>query len=527
MLKTKTSLETNKYELIITISAEDFESAIAKVFRRSAKNISVPGFRKGKAPRTLIEKMYGKSVFYEDALNDTYPAAYADAVRESGLTVVSDHPELEVVSMDENGVEFKAIVWTKPDITLGEYKGITAERPSTAVTEEEVTADIDRTRERNARIETVESGKAENGNITVIDFEGFVDGTAFEGGKGTDYSLTLGSGQFIPGFEEQIVGHETGDSFDVNVTFPEEYGAKELAGKAAVFKVTVKEIKRKELPALDDEFVKDVSEQNTVDEYKAKIREKLEADKKARADDSVDLQISEKLIALVGGEIPECMYESATDDAVREFEYRIRMQGADLNTYLKYTGMDMESFRKNFREQAVSRVKSRLALEKIAALEKIEVTDEDVEKEYASMAEKYNDTVEKMKTYVSAEDLREDLKVARAVELVKAAAVITDAKKPAARKSSAKKTETAAKTEPAAEEKKPAAKKTAAKTAAAAEKKPAEKKTAEKKPAAKTTASAEKKPVAKKTAAKTEADGTAKAPAKKAPAKKAAGKTAE
>ncbi|MBQ3141452.1 MAG: trigger factor [Clostridia bacterium] len=486
MLKSKTMLETNKYELVIAISAEDFEKAIADVFRKSSKNISVPGFRKGKAPRALIEKMYGKGVFYEDALNNTYPAAYEAAVKESELVIVSNQPELEVLSMDENGVEFKATVWTKPEITLGEYKGIEVERPNCDVSDDEVMADIDRVRERNARIETVEGGKAENGNITVIDFEGFVDGVAFEGGKGTDYSLTLGSGQFIPGFEDQIVGHEAGVEFDVNVTFPEQYGAAELAGKAATFKVTIKEIKKKELPALDDEFVKDVSEQNTVDEYKAKIREKLEGEKKGRADDKVDMDLTDKLIAMVEGEIPECMYENAIDDAVREFDYRIRMQGADLQTYLKYTGMQFDDFRKNFREQAVSRVKSRLALEKIAALENIAVSDEDVEKEYETLAERYNDKVENIKKYITVEELREDMKVNKAVEVLKANAVITDAKKPAAKKTAAKKT--TAKAEDGAE--KPAAKKTTTKkTTAKAEdgtEKPAAKKTT-KKAAAETT----------------------------------------
>jgi len=486
MLKSKTMLETNKYELVIAISAEDFEKAIADVFRKSSKNISVPGFRKGKAPRSLIEKMYGKGVFYEDALNNTYPAAYEAAVKESELVIVSNQPELEVLSMDENGVEFKATVWTKPEITLGEYKGIEVERPNCDVSDDEVMADIDRVRERNARIETVEGGKAENGNITVIDFEGFVDGVAFEGGKGTDYSLTLGSGQFIPGFEDQIVGHEAGVEFDVNVTFPEQYGAAELAGKAATFKVTIKEIKKKELPALDDEFVKDVSEQNTVDEYKAKIREKLEGEKKGRADDKVDMDLTDKLIAMVEGEIPECMYENAIDDAVREFDYRIRMQGADLQTYLKYTGMQFDDFRKNFREQAVSRVKSRLALEKIAALENIAVSDEDVEKEYETLAERYNDKVENIKKYITVEELREDMKVNKAVEVLKANAVITDAKKPAAKKPAAKKT--TAKVEDGAE--KPAAKKTTTKkTTAKAEdgtEKPAAKKTT-KKAAAETT----------------------------------------
>ncbi len=497
MLKSTNQLETNKYELLITISAEDFEAANAKAFRDNSKRFNVPGFRKGKAPRHLIEKFYGESVCYEDALNASYPKAYDEAAAASGLKIVSK-PELSVESCGKDGVEFKAVVWTKPEIELGEYRGIEAERPSDAVTDEEVNADIDRTRERNARLITLDAAAAD-GDIAVIDFEGFLDGKAFKGGSAKGHSLTLGSGSFIPGFEEQIVGHKAGDEFDITVSFPADYGAPELAGKTTVFKIVLHEVKHKEIPLLDDDFVKDVSDKDTVADYVASVRERLETAKKAQSDDAVDVAISEKLIGLVSGDIPECMFEDAIEDAVREFEYRIRMQGADLQTYLKYTNMTYEEFRKNFRSQAEARVKSRLALEKIAELEKFEVTDADVEEEFKKMEERYGEKAEKLREQISAEDLTEDIKVGKAVELVKAAAVI----KPAA----------------ADEKKAPAKPKTAAKKTA---KPKAESEDAADKPAEAVQDAAAPK-AAKPKAAKPAAEKTetaAKAPAKKAPAKK-------
>ncbi|HOP11234.1 MAG TPA: trigger factor [Oscillospiraceae bacterium] len=466
MLKTKTMLENNKYELTITIDAQTFAEATDKAYLKDRVKMAIPGFRKGKAPRKLLEQYYGEGAFYETAFNALYPQAVEDAVKEAELIAVS-RPELNIESIGKDGVEFKAVIWVKPTIEVGEYKGIEVEKPSTEVTEEEINAEVDKARERGSRILTID-GKAEKGHITSIDFEGFVDGTAFEGGKAEKYDLTLGSGAFIPGFEDQIIGHIAGDEFDVNVEFPNEYGAEQLAGKKAVFKTKLHEVKKKEIPELDDEFVKDVSEFNTVDEYKNSIRERLQKDKESKADDAIGMAVTEKLCELVKGDIPEVMFESAADRALQDFDYRSRMQGFSLEQYMQMTGMGIDELRGQFRKQGESRVKSTLALEKIAELEKIEVTDEEIEAEFVKEAEKYGRSADELKKVVSAEDMREDMKTLKAYELVKNAASV----KPAGEKKTAKATK---KADDTAEEK---PKKTPAK-------KPAAKKdTTEKEPAA-------------------------------------------
>lgn len=424
-LKSSKKIETNKYELEISVDKDKFEDAVSKVFKREQKRISVPGFRKGKAPRTIIEKYYGEGVFYEDAINMLYPSEYEAAVKEAGIEPV-DRASVEVLSVGKDGLEFKATVTVKPEVELGEYKGIKAVKKIYKVTDDEVEHELSHVQERNARILSVEDRAAQNGDIVVIDYEGFVDNVPFEGGKAEKQNLELGSKTFIPGFEDQIVGHNIGDEFDVNVTFPEEYHAKELAGKAAVFKVKLHEIKTRELPALDDEFAKDVSEFDTLDEYKADIKKHIQEAKDRRAANDVEDAIIDQIIAGMKAEIPEVMFENSIDNMVNDFAYRLQMQGLNLDTYLQYTGMDMDSFRKTFREQAERQVKIRLALEKIAELEKLEASAEDLENEYKKIADQYKIDVEKVKSAIKEEDVKKDILMNKAIDFVRDNAVITE-----------------------------------------------------------------------------------------------------
>lgn len=447
-LVSSNKVETNKYELIVKIDADAFESAIEKAYRKSVKKISVPGFRPGKAPRKMIEKLYGEGVFYEDAVNDLYPSALASAVEEAKLELV-DRPEVEITKIEKaDGVEFKATCVVKPEVEVSDYKGIKAEKTVKTVTDEDLNSELNKMADRNARVVSVEDRAAENGDITVIDFEGFVDGKAFEGGKAEGFSLTLGSGQFIPGFEDQIVGHNVEDEFDVNVEFPAEYQAEELAGKPAVFKVKLHEIKTRQLPAIDDEFVKDVSEFDTLDQLKEDITKKLQEQYDKSADTEVENQLIDAVIANMKAEIPEVMFENRVDESVREFEYRLQSQGMSLDLYLQYTGMEMDAFRKTFREQAEKQVKIRLALEKIVELENIVPSAEEIAAEYDKMAENYKMDVEKIKGYIPEKDLVKDLAVNKAIDLIKDSAEISE-KKPAAKK--AKATAKAKKEEPQTE----------------------------------------------------------------------------
>ena len=419
----KTKLEKNHYEFEFSIDKEAFKAATDKAFRKNVGKMNIPGFRKGKAPRAIVEKMYGKGVFYEDALNDCIPDAYEAAVKEAKLDVVG-RPEFDVVSIENDEPVMKATVYTKPDVSIEGYLGIEVEKSVKEVTDEDVDAEIARVRERNARNIDVTDRAAITGDTVTIDYLGTVDGVAFDGGKAEGHELKLGSGQFIPGFEDQIVGKSIGDEFDVNVTFPEEYHASELAGKAAVFAVKLHAIKATELPELDDEFAKDVSEFDTLDAYKADIKAKQAERNEKAADAEVEDKLIDALLEKLVAEIPEVMFEQETENQLRDFDNNLRMQGLDLSTYCKYTGMDLDTLRAQMRPRAEKQVKVRLALEKIAKLEKISALKKDIEAEYKRISEAYNVPVDQVKAMVDAKDLGEDLKVKAAIELVKEKAVI-------------------------------------------------------------------------------------------------------
>ena len=413
----------NSYELVVSVDGETFEKAINKVYKKQVKSINVQGFRKGKAPRRIIEKMYGTEVFYDDAMQECYPDALYDAAKEADVKIVGVE-SLEAVEAGKDGFTFKAQIVVEPTMEIDGYKGLVIEKKSTEVTDELIEKEIEQVRERNSRIVTVEDRAAENGDTAVIDFEGFVDGVAFEGGKAEGYNLSLGSGNFIPGFEEQIVGHTTGEEFTINVKFPDNYQAEELKGKDAEFKIVLHEIKTKELPEVDDEFVQDVSDKETLDEYKAELRETVGKRLKGEAEKDVDDQISEKLMELLQGEIPEQMFDNQTNDMIRDFEMRLRSQGMDMKTYMQYMGMDINALKGMYRDEAEKRVKLRLALETIARKENIEVTEADLEEEYSKMAEAYKMDADKVKDAVPADSLTEDIKVQKALTLVKDSAEI-------------------------------------------------------------------------------------------------------
>ena len=418
------NIEKNRYELQISVDSAKFNAAVSAVYRKQVKNITVPGFRKGKAPRAIIEKMYGAGVFYEDAINDLIPDAYTEALAESKLEVVGQ-PEFDVVSIDENGVVLSAKVYVKPEVEIKDYFGIKVEKEVAPVDDEALNREIETVRERNSREIDVTDRPAEMGDTAVIDFEGFCDGVAFEGGKGTDYALKLGSGSFIPGFEEQVVGKSVDEEFDVNVTFPEEYHAAELAGKPAVFKVKIHAITKVELPALDDEFAKDVSEFDTFDEYKADLKAKLEKRNEATATAAMEDKLVEALIEKLEADIPEPMFVAETENFVRDYDTRLRSQGLDLNTYFKYTGMTLDALREQMRPQAERQVKARLALEKIAVLENVEVSEEDINAEYEKIAAAYGIELDQVKASIDSEAIAADMKVQKAMELVTAKADVT------------------------------------------------------------------------------------------------------
>ena len=418
-LKASNKIDTNRYELEVQVDAETFEKAVNDTYLKERKKISLPGFRKGKAPRAMVEKMYGESTFYEGAVNALYPAALDAAIKEAGLDVIDDKIDFDMKEIGKQGFTFTAAVTTKPEVEMENYKGLELTKKPEEVTDEDVDAEVAKVQERNARLVSVEDRAAENGDVAVIDFEGFIDGNAFEGGKGVGYSLTLGNGQFIPGFEDQIVGHNVEDEFDVVVTFPEDYHVEDLKGKEATFKVKLHDIKKKELPAVDDEFVKDVSEFDTLDDYKADLRKKLETKRKEEVEDDLENQIIDQLIERMKAEIPEAMYENRITEDVREFSYRLQSQGLNIQSYLKVTGMDMEAFRAGFRPQAERQVKIRLALEKIAQLENIVPTAEEIEQEFKDMAEEYRLDVDKVKAIIPESELVKDIVVEKALDLVR------------------------------------------------------------------------------------------------------------
>ena len=477
-LKSSNKVDTNVWELEVSVDGDTFKDAVTKAYLKQRKNITIPGFRKGKAPRAFIEKYYGEGVFYEDALEAIYPDAVASAIEEAKLEPVDTPYDLEIPEMGNDGVTMKFKVTVKPEVELGEYKGLKATKKSTKVSADEVKAELARMQEQNSTVSDVDDRAVKKNDIVVIDFEGFVDGKAFEGGKAEKYELTIGSNQFIPGFEDQIIGHKIGDEFDVNVKFPEDYQA-DLASKDAVFKIKLHGIKVKDVPALDDEFAKDVSEFDTLDELKKDIKKQLEKRKNDDAENELHNTLLEEVAKGIKAEIPDAMIEKTIDDDVNEYSYRLQSQGLKLETYLKYTGMDIKGFREGFKERAETQVRLNLALEKIIEKEKIEVTEEDIEAEYKKYADAYNMDIDTIKKAVSAESLKPELASRKAIDLIVDSAVVTEekaAKKTAEKKPATKKTTA----------KKPAAKKTAAKTTAA------KKTTAKKSTAKKTTAKTKK-----------------------------------
>lgn len=419
-------LEKNMAKLTVEVPAEDVEKAIQGAYQKTKKSINIPGFRKGKAPRQLIEKMYGKEVFYSDAVDAMLPKAYSDAVEECGEEIVS-YPKIDVVQI-ESGKPFifTAEVAVKPAVTLGEYKGIQVEKAPIEITDEEIEAQVNKEREANSRTVTVEDRAVQKGDIATIDFEGFVDGVAFDGGKGENYDLEIGSNTFIPGFEDQLVGAEIGKELDVNVTFPEEYGAKELAGKEAVFKCKVNGIKVKELPEADDEFAQEVSEFDTLDEYKADIKAKLLKDKEDEAKRAKEDAVIGKIVENATMDIPDAMVEYQTQQMLDDFGRRMQSQGLSLEQYFQFTGMTEADYKEQMKPRALQNIQSRLVLEAVAEAEKLEATEEDLEKEYAKMAEQYKLDVDKVKEIFGEyqkEELRKDIVIQKAAELVTEAAV--------------------------------------------------------------------------------------------------------
>ena len=418
-------LEKNMAKLTVEVPAEQFEKALTTAFNKNKSRFNIPGFRKGKAPQAMVEKMYGVEVLYEDAINEALDATYGDAVTESELDVVS-RPEIDVVQV-EKGKEliYTATVAVKPEVTLGEYKGIEVEKASAEVSDEDIEAELKKVQEQNSRLITVEDRAVEDGDQTVVDFEGFVDGTPFEGGKGEDYPLTIGSHSFIDTFEEQLIGKNIGEECEVNVTFPEEYHAKELAGKPAVFKVTVKEIKRKELPELNDEFAGEVSEFETLEEYKNDVKAKLSLTKQKEAATENENHVVDKVVENATMDIPEPMIDSQVNNMVNDYARRMQSQGLSLEQYMQFTGMTIDTLKEQMKPQAVKRIQTRLVLEAIVKAENITVSDEAVEKEIADMAESYKMKVAQIKEYMGEngiEQMKEDLAVQEAVDFLVAEA---------------------------------------------------------------------------------------------------------
>jgi len=423
-LKSSNKTDINTTELVITIDPETFEAAVEKEYQRQKKNIQIKGFRKGKVSRKLAEREFGEGAFYEGAINSLLGPELDAAVKETNLVLV-DRPNVEITSIDKaTGVELKAVCVTKPEIEISDYKGIAAPKEVKAITDEDIDKQIDIIRKKNARIVSVEDRAAQLNDEVIIDFEGFFGDEAFEGGKGEDHPLRLGSGQFIPGFEDQIVGHNIGDEFDVVVTFPEDYQMTDYAGKEATFKTKLKSISYEELPEINDDLVKDATEFDTVEEYRNDIKTKLEEAAVSQAESSFENALMNKLIEKVDAPIPNCMYEQRIDSLMRSFEQQLRQQGMDLKLYFQYTGMDMDSFRETYRDRAQNEVKLRLALEKIAELENIEVSEEEINNGLGELAAANKVDVETIKKFIPLDDYTMDLKVQKAVDLVKENAVI-------------------------------------------------------------------------------------------------------
>ena len=433
-LKSSNKTDVNTTELVITIDAASFEAAVENEYKRQKKNIQIKGFRKGHVSRKLAEREFGEGVFYEGAINALIGPEIDAAVKETKLELV-DRPSIEVTSIDkENGVELKAVCVTKPEIEISDYLGIKAPKEVKAITDEDIDKQIEIIRKKNARIVSVDDRPAQLNDEVILDFEGFFGDEAFEGGKGEDHPLRLGSGQFIPGFEDQIVGHSINDEFDVNVTFPADYQMTDYAGKEAVFKCKLKSISYEELPEINDDLVKDATEFDTVDEYRADIRAKLEDAAVKQADSAFESAVLQAIIDKVDAPIPNCMFEQRIDTLMRQFEQQLAQQGMDIKLYYQYTGMDEDSFRDTYRDRAVNEVKLRLALEKIAQLENIEVSEEEINNGLAEIAASNNVDIEVAKRFIPVAEYTEDLRVQKAVELVKEKAVV-DNSAPAEEKS--------------------------------------------------------------------------------------------
>lgn len=468
--------EKSAVELVIEIGGEEFEAAVQKAYLKQRGSITVPGFRKGKAPRKIIEAMYGSGVFYEDAINDLYPKAYADAVEQEKLDVVS-WPNVEVQEVGKDGLTFKATVTVRPEVKLGEYKGLTAEKEEVKITDEDIDNELKPYINRATRMVTVER-EAQNGDTVVIDFEGFKDGVPFDGGKAEGHSLELGSGSFIPGFEEQLVGTKAGDEKDVNVTFPEDYHAEELAGAPVVFKVKVHEVKEKQLPTLDDEFAKDVSEFDTLEDFKKDLAAKLTERREAQAKRAFETAVLEQVMDNMTVEIPDAMVAYETDQMVEDMARRIQAQGISFEQYMAMTGMTMDIVRAQAGTAALERVRRDLALNAVVAAEGIEITDEDLEAEYKRLADEYHMELEQVKAAAPAEDVKKGLALQKAEQVIYDSAKA--GKAPAKKKTTKKKAEVA-EGEAAEGEEKPKRRRTTKKKTeeAPAEEAPAEEKTEE------------------------------------------------
>lgn len=443
-LNSSNKVDTNLFEMEISVDAETFNAAVNRAYKKNVKKMSVPGFRKGKAPQSICEKLYGEGIFFDDAIDEVMSPAYAAAVQEAKLDVVS-RPEVEIKTVSKNdGLVFVAKVYVKPDVELECYKEVEIDKNINTIGAAQVNQELENMRNRNARVITVTDAPAKDGDTVTLDFKGYQDDVAFEGGEGHDYPLTLGSGSFIPGFEDQIVGHNIGEEFDVNVTFPEDYGAEDLAGKPAKFVCKISAIKTRELPELDDEFAKDVSEFDTLDALKKDIKKRLQTEENNRAENAMEDALMEKVVESMKGEIPECMYEERIDELVNDFSYRLASQGMKVEDYMKYTGMDMAKLRDSFRDNAVKAVKMRLAMDKIVELENLTVSDEEIEEQYKKLADQYKMEIDQIKAIVPAESIRADLAAAKAIDFVKDNAKINEVKVPA-KKAPAKKKTTAKK----------------------------------------------------------------------------------
>ncbi|WP_243150036.1 trigger factor [Acutalibacter sp. 1XD8-36] len=425
-LKSSNNVETNQHELVLEVTPEELNQAINEVYKRESKRMNVPGFRKGKAPRAFIEKFYGEDVFYQAAVDHLYNPMMNTAIDESRLEVVGVNSyKIEKISKEE-GIEAKLVVIVQPEVKIDGYKGIEVVKESAEPTAEEIDNEIERIRQRNSRVVTVEGRSAEDGDIVVIDFDGYTDGKQFDGGKAENFDLTLGSGQFIPGFEDQIVGHNVDDEFDVNVKFPDDYHAEELKGKDATFKVKLHEIKHRELPDVDDEFVKDVSEFDTLEEYRKDIEKNIRTRKENAAEASVEQQLIKAIIDRVESDVPQMMIDREVDEIINSFDMQLRDQGMNLETYLKYTQGTVEGLKEQYRERAEQQVRVRLGLAKIAEIEGFEATDEEIEAEYKKIADAYGMPIENVKGMVRSKDIAKDVYNQKAMELVKENVVYTD-----------------------------------------------------------------------------------------------------